>query len=79
MPGILWKEDDGWRSRMRSHRSAHGPGVVTISSGQIAAPCTSTWSGASSPLPVGSEKSSATRWSRRMLKAFCGRPIEVLI
>src|SRR5688572_13487298 len=52
---------------------------VTTSSGQRAVPCTSTCGAPSTPLAVGSLNSIETRPYRRMLYAFCGRAIEVVI
>lgn len=70
----------GWRWNIWAQKAPRSPvGSVCTSSGQSAVPRTRICSGRVSPLAVGSEKSSATRGSRRTLKAFCGYPSEVVI
>ncbi len=62
---------------MRRQSPAGRRTVVTISSGHSAVPLMSTCGVPVSPLPVGSENSSATRGLRLTLNAFCGSPIDV--
>src|SRR5437879_9779909 len=55
------------------------PGETSNVSDTLASPWTRTAGGVDRPLPVGLENSKDTRGSRRILKAFCGNPIEVVI
>ena len=76
---MLYARELGCRSKIRNQSSRARSTLVTISSGQVAVPCTNTAGAPSRPLAVGSENSSATAGFRRTLNAFCGNPIEVEI
>src|SRR5919112_1655846 len=68
----------GWILQILFQYSLRSLGLVWITSGTTASPCTSTAGGSSSPLAVGSENSSETLPSRRTLKALFGRPMDVV-
>src|SRR5271156_5900202 len=60
-------------------QSSSTPAGLLVSSPHTAVPRMNNCTGSPSPLPVGSEKSRATRPSRRTFSAFWGKPIEVVI
>ena len=75
---MTYPRDEGCRSASRRQYSVNPCVPVWISCGQVAVPRTRTSGRSVRPDPVGSENSSATRGSRRMLKAFCGKEIDVV-